>query len=540
MTQWAVFYRPPEHRRFDTTSTSSYLDDPAFSPDPRSHPHYPLADARSYKALPSKSPSPSLSSESESLTSLSPFTSPALSSATSPSQSHGSPSPLSLLSLTHSNAVSPLSTHPKHIPKPPPVSLPMPEILPKPDSTNTLARVNLKLVASQNTNIPRKAKMKALVRRLTSRHNLDRIDELDETDPFGGSYHHDGPYEATGGNLTQPDTSPRGGNPHSKRREIYPRALRPGPHQVSSVFYHPGRHILTPLQFQVSLAISQTQSSPDLTTPEAHHYHTSRRVSLMNPRLWIFSTAPRTTHHPHPCMLLRNAILETTRLTYPVASHSTTIVMLRLTSPKLTVFPPPRYESIFHSSGPPRLSQRTTQSSLIATPRKTQTTESTVPALPPHSSRHQSVRSLDSSYKPNSTITRSSSCVQNKPLEPPRIRHLPKRLVMPAPLQPQLPSPQHNIPPAKVAVWQDGYPDNCALEGAHFEGQPAMYSRELRLLRKRSSAFPAKAPIPDHAPIFQNDAVPVMGISPTKTGNEAEGTKEGTRRRRLSKRKNDI
>lgn len=205
-----------------------------------------------------------------------------------------------------------------------------------------------------------------------------------------------------------------------------------------------------------------------------------------------------------------------------------------------TVFPPPRYESRFHSPGPPRLSQRTTQPSLNATSWKTQTTESAVPALPPYSSRHQSVRSLDGSYKHNSTITQSSSGVQNKPLEPLRMRHLPKRLVMPAPLQPQPPQSLHKFPPAETAAWQDEYPEDHALEGAHFEGQPGMYTREPRLLRKRSSAFPAKAPIPDHALMSQNDAVPIMGNSPTKTVNEAEGAKERTRRRRLSKRKNDI
>lgn len=71
--------------------------------------------------------------------------------------------------------------------------------------------------------------MKALVRRLTSLHNLDRIDELDETDPFGGSYHHDGPYEAIGGNLAQPSLHDRGGSHHSKRREVcrLPAPIRP-------------------------------------------------------------------------------------------------------------------------------------------------------------------------------------------------------------------------------------------------------------------------------------------------------------------------
>lgn len=110
---------------------------------------------------------------------------------------------------------------------------------------------------------------------------------------------------------------------------------------------------------------------------------------------------------------------------------------------------------------------------------------------------------------------------------------------MPAPLQPQPPQLQHNLPPAEAATWQEVYPDDPALEGAHFKGRSAMYSQNPRFLRKRSSAFPVKTPIPDHAPMSHDDAVLVNGDSPTKTANEAEGTKERTRRRKLSKRKTD-
>lgn len=78
-------------------------------------------------------------------------------------------------------------------------------------------------VPLQNTLIPRKASMKALVRRLTSRHNLDRIDELDESDPFGSSYHHGGPYEAIDASHVQPiqtDTVPRRPNIHHSNHEV--------------------------------------------------------------------------------------------------------------------------------------------------------------------------------------------------------------------------------------------------------------------------------------------------------------------------------
>ena len=220
--------------------------------------------------------------------------------------------------------------------------------------------------------------------------------------------------------------------------------------------------------------------------------------------------------------------------------HDHDAVPYVLHQPEKTVFPPPRYESRLHSSGPPRSPQRTPPPSFHPTSPNTQSTESVVAALPRHDSRHKSAHSLGSSHTTNSTITHSSSTIQNKPLDLPRTRHLPKRLVMPAPLQPQPPQSQYNLPPAEPPAWRYGYPDDHALEGAHFQGKPAMYSQEPRLLRKKSSAFPTRTPIPDHAPMSQDDALPTLGNYPTKTANESEGTKERTRRRRLSKRKSDI
>ncbi|KAF8560195.1 hypothetical protein OG21DRAFT_1492589 [Imleria badia] len=506
------------------------LDDPAFSPDPRSHPHFPLANARSYKVLPSKSlPDglpPSAHSDSDSLV-------PPLSSATCPSATK---------------------------PPPPQRPLPVPEILPRPDTKRQV----LKPV---RTNIPRKTRMKALVRRLTTRHNLDCIDELDETDPFGGSYHHDGPYEAIGTNLAQPHSSsdaPR----KSSKRESDPHPFRPGQYQPASrvppaygetglsLHLEPGQ-ILQQNTIYTSHASSMAtvpgqfypQPDPDPIPTPPHH---SRRKSQPIPRT-------RSTQDPSSLDLRvgvqnhHSSSLRTPQERYPKDympdfPNSPPLGPLHYDRDaphyvphhtEKTVFPPPRYESRLYSSVPPRSPQRTPPPDFNPASPKTQSTEGAVPALPRRDSRHKSGHSLDSSYtKINSTFTQSFSSIQNKPLDPLRIRHLPKRLVMPAPLQPQPPQPQYKFSPAEPPFWQDEYPDVHALEGAHFERQPAIYSQEPRLLRKKSSAFPAKTPIPDHIPMSQNDAVPKMGNSPTKTANE--GTKERIRRRRLSKRKSDI
>ncbi|KAF8445763.1 hypothetical protein L210DRAFT_3528352 [Boletus edulis BED1] len=471
---------------FKTPLARAILDDPAFSSDPRSHPHFPLTNARSYKALPPKSvPSP----------------------------------PTKTLS------------------KPPP--LPIPEILPKP--TNTV----LKPV---RTNIPRKARMKAFVRRLTTRNNiLDRIDELDETDPFGSSYHHDGPYEAISSNLAQP-TLPRRGNAHRSRRESDPHPSRSGQHHSApcvpsveaglSLHLKPGQilqhntiytsHITAlsasshPQPYKVS-----TPSRPQ-SLPNPRKYHHEDHSSL-DPRDSFQTRQPTSFHAPRERYLgdytpdtFNDAPFHPVKGAAPHVLHETENIII----------PPPRYDSRWRSSGPPRLPQRTPPPPSNPTSPKVQSTENAEPAL---HSRHKTVHSLDSSYTISSASTQSSASVQDKP----RTRHLPKRLVMPAPLQPRPPQPQYNLPPAEPPVWHDACPDDYALEGAQFERMPTMYSQEPRLLRKKSSAYPAKIPIPDHVVMSQDDAVSRKTNSLAKTANNAENTKE-IRRRRLSKRKNDI
>lgn len=170
--------------RFRAPLAPAVLDDPAFSDDPREHPHFPLADVTAIRQ------------------------SPALSS--------------------HARALPPSPAPPTSVPPNPPRH--------SPPRASTRVRVQ-KRVPSHNSSTPRRASMKALVRRLTSHHNLDRIDELDETDPFGSSYHHDGPYEATATNHVQPaaprmhaDAAPRRANTvHHSRREVCPVSAHIGP-----------------------------------------------------------------------------------------------------------------------------------------------------------------------------------------------------------------------------------------------------------------------------------------------------------------------
>ncbi|KAG6381018.1 hypothetical protein JVT61DRAFT_5413 [Boletus reticuloceps] len=478
---------------FKTPLARAILDDPAFSSDPRSHPHFPLTNARSYKALPPKSiPSP----------------------------------PTKTLS------------------KPPPI--PMPEILPKPHNT---------VLKPVRTNIPRKARMKAFVRRLTTRNEiLDRIDELDETDPFGGSYHHDGPYEAIGSNLVQP-ALPRRGNIHRSRRESDPHPSRSGQHHSApwvpsveaglSLHLKPGQilqqnTIYTSHLSNITALSASSHPQPNKVSapsrpqslPNPRKYHHEDHSSL-DPRDGFQTRQPTSLHTPREPYLgdytpdiFNDAPFHPVKGAAPHVLHETEKIII----------PPPRYDSRLRSSGLPPLPQRTPPPPSNPTSPKVHSTEDVEPAL---HSRRKTAHSLDSSHTISSAFTQSSASVQDKPLDHPRIRHLPKRLVMPAPLQPRPPQPQYNLPPAGPPVWQDACPDDYALEDAQFERKLAMYGQEPRLLRKKSSAYPAKIPIPNHVVMSQDDAVSRKANSLAKTANDAESTKERLRRRRLSKRKND-
>jgi len=240
----------PPH--FTRPLSMSVLDDPAFSSDPRVHPHFPLTKASFYKELPSKSPvmivdhlshtppdtpsdppphhqlfpledpalvphspeseddpssattSTCVSLDSDSHTALSAFTSPTVSSATSHLHSPAYPKtprippPVSFPSSVsippcHDPRSSPamsLPTSDRPIPK---RHASAPEKHVKPVKPPTV-RFETAPVHADNSNRPEgKRRMKNFIQRLTSSRALDRIDETSEADPF----------EAVGSNLAR-------------------------------------------------------------------------------------------------------------------------------------------------------------------------------------------------------------------------------------------------------------------------------------------------------------------------------------------------
>ncbi|KAF9244526.1 hypothetical protein BU15DRAFT_41714 [Melanogaster broomeanus] len=617
---------------FRTPLPDSLLDDPAFSSDPRSHPHFPLTDAGSYKAPSSKSshvythhlpislsheapfqaegacitrlppcmshpspteehhpspPSASVSLESESLMTHSTFTSPTVSSATShslpPIQIHGGRTPSPVTPVSPSNPAPPPYTPlpPKNEPIPSMLQVPdrpsiprnmsAPEIRPKVQRPSVPMRAGSEPILSEKKKrAASKGPMTNLVRRLTPRRDLDSIDELDETDPFGGAYHHGGPYEAIGSNLAELGPPHmyndvdvlRGDIRHSKREvgiansssRMPPPAAENGltlPPQFGQIPQRHPIHALPAYNAAMSMTPSPNLSrrkpggsgirpdhsrSQSLPNPLAHYREGSSALpdapnSLQNhsspsgPRVHCFG-------EDIPCIPNRS-LSHIGRDSAPYAPHQRR---------PATDLPPNGQESASHSSLPP--SPRVTPSPPPNLLSQQSRPKDGMTDFPPLGPRQSSVRSLDSSRILN-TIANPSSGTQNRSLDPPRMHHLPKRLVMPAPLQPQ-PFPMQPQPPAQAEYGfpptsYDGYPEHLRLEelkDAHFEGLPAMYDRGRRRLRRKSSSFPAKAPIPTHVPLSQNEAVPPAGNFPSNAVKEVERMKEGPPRRKLIKRKN--
>jgi len=224
------------------------FNDPAFSSDPFSHPHFNLADARSYKDLPPRPPrrSPSMydPTSQENITWPAPAVLPhhpttvdrrlsplALSvslehepiltssgsSTVSSSATSNSSSPTQTPGIHTTFPVSrtmPQSLRPTPFTKFPPSASARPPDENRPRMPYTMSTPDMRpprptspprVSSAPDLPVTRKRsdKIKNFVRRLTKRDNLDRIDELDETDPFGLGFHHSGPYEAITNNLAK-------------------------------------------------------------------------------------------------------------------------------------------------------------------------------------------------------------------------------------------------------------------------------------------------------------------------------------------------
>ncbi|KAG1749803.1 uncharacterized protein EDB91DRAFT_1109737 [Suillus paluster] len=561
------YYHGDSPPNFSRPLSMSVLNDPAFSSDPRLHPHFPLVSPTFFKELPSKSP--------VMLVRNLPHTPPYTHSHLSPHQefiypidrsdfSHSSdseeehPSP----TISTSPCIPPTSVRP--IPKRHVSAPEQREKVAKPPTV----RFNTAPVHADGSNRPTgKRNMKNFMRRFTTSRSLDRIDELDETDPFGAGWHHGGPYEAIGSNLAQlgpahkyNDIDILRGDLYSKsKRENVPRPVRtqksPRVPQVGvggqslnivpgQIFHqspigdtisspqantvNPNADLRNPGSGQVEPSHSRSHSTPlyhPIKPPEGPPSDTSLHVpaSRFPPRIHHFGVdIPHLPQHPRPA--------HDELASYPLYQiHSAPVLAPDPNKRYPETMSPSRGDANFRTlvSSPPIVEPPNGQGNHLA------------PDLP----RHRSTHSLDSSRTRTTTATQSTSRTQNS-LQPPRTnRHLPKRLVMPAPLQPQQPLPQQqqlNLYPQ--ADYYDPYadPDLFPPTKGHAHEPAAMYHQGRKLLRKKTAVFPGNVPLPTHAPVVNVDAIPPLTKHPSLSIAEAGKVKERVHRRRLSKRKHDV
>ncbi|KAG1889541.1 hypothetical protein F4604DRAFT_847783 [Suillus subluteus] len=603
------YYPRDSPPNFSRPLSTTILNDPAFSSDPRVHPHFPLVSPTFYKELPSKSPlmavsnppqttpsdisphqevlcpiegpdfvshspgsedahptliaSTSVSLDSDSHTALAAFTSPSVSSATSHSHSPIHPETPCVVSPF---PAPPASSSPSHDSGSSPAMCPPTSNRPTPTRTVTAPEQREKVVkptATRSDSAPvhadgsnrptGKRRMKNFIRRLTSSRALDRIDEMDETDSLGAGWRHGGPYEAIGSNLAQlgpahmyNDIDVLRGDFYTKsKRENASRQVRtqklprlppigPGVSRPSLNFV-PGQIVPSDLR---NLGSGQLDPShPRYHSPLYHHppgappSRSSSRApaSKSASRIHRFGDdiphipqrpahdglTPYPLHQIHPAPGLPPAhnerYLETRSQVRGDANQATPI-----SSPPI-VEPPDDGQAIDLAN-----------------------------LLP----RHRRAHSLDSSLTRTPTSTQSISRAQNS-LQPPRNHHLPKRLVMPTPLQPLQPLPQrqqqrqqqpldtyHRADPHDPRL--DFDPDPFPPTKGYTHEPAAMYHQGRKLLRKKTAVFPGNMPLPTHVPGAHADSNPPLTKHLSLSATNIGKVKEVGHRRRLSKRKHDI
>jgi hypothetical protein len=178
------------------------LGDPAFSKDPRSNPHFvtkthsfPVSsNSQGGDSTPVRPRTNTSQSPTEHADSSPPVVTPPTTPGSVPSLSPSTSTTSHSSSLSLSPSTPPPSSPPSYeslLPKLDTQDVSHTTLLPNPyDSVKTAAQPHI-------TPNPREPKIFAATnRRLLRPNELDRIDELDETDPLGVPWHHGGPYEA--------------------------------------------------------------------------------------------------------------------------------------------------------------------------------------------------------------------------------------------------------------------------------------------------------------------------------------------------------
>lgn len=570
----------PQFRR---PLAQTVFNDPAFSSDPRSHPHFDVADARSYKDLPPRPPrrSPSMydPAAQENITwpapavlphhpmtvdrRLSPLAlsvslehepiltssgsstvSSATSNSSSPTQTPGihTTSPVSR-TMPHSFRPTPYAKFPPSAPaQAPDENRPrMPYTMSTPDVRPPRPPPPPPRVSSA-PDLPvtrkRSDKIKNFVRRLTKRDNLDRIDELDETDPFGLGFHHSGPYEAITNNLAKL-------GPLDSAADDLTGRMNPSKRKVNRASAPPpGRAAINDSSLPADIFAEADNTSNESSAhnvqvervpipgrrycdPAASNIrpdHIGTQILRDQP---LGSYPPDNRDFPSQPALRVHYFGDTIPHVPGVApSHMNSVSAPYVPNGGIqTGFPPNYREPGWHTPSPPPPSDIP---HLISQPGRP-LGDSPPRQAPPH----RSARSLDIPRIHNGQTANSDS-------KPPRVQHLPRRLVMPAPLQPQSQSQPPPAPPRQLRYAFPNVDDQVHVGRRTVDVTTEMpgVNRGRKLLRKRSASLSG---LPVQPSIPRSGGSLMMRKNPSITALEGERTQQGTgRRRRLSKRRVDI
>ncbi|KAI6107504.1 hypothetical protein EDD16DRAFT_1621469 [Pisolithus croceorrhizus] len=544
--------------RFRTPLSETVLDDPAFSADPRSHPHFPLTNSRSYKALPPKSPRstvlpvPTLNEPNikhpitpvPAKTTAPPvsldheFRTPKFAASTPSTVSSTTSNRPSLLQTQGSRTTTPsvsqmptsfdpppctksLSNHTTSPGPPvpgtghPPISYTMPSKTTRPRMGSqpevTPARAG---TASDFARIfTNKGRIKNLMRRLTKRYQLDRIDELDETDPFGIGFHHSGPYEAIANNLGKEtsrrlhdDTDKSTGGRNNIKFQVGTNnqiavndnrtAFEASTHRVEA-----GTISAAPRGTTRMIPSDYTKLRP-LPNEMGHSPELYPVVNQSSP------SAPASRVHHFGDIIPRIPGKQTPHINPPFAPYV----------PDKVQFTTYSHEPVQLNPSPSRSSELLPDTDHMAPP-ATQSNEGRPAAdlQPLHVPLPKSASLSDASRNALTGMPYSRD-------KPPRVRHLPKRLVMPAPLH----KPQAREFPSRPPYPDPNRDGRSAIDHLTLRGDPV-------------SAFPSSVPLPLHPSIHQSGVGQTMGRKLSSAAVvEGQRVHQEPRRRRLSKRKADV
>lgn len=617
------YYHRDSPPSFSRPLSTTILNDPAFSSDPRVHPHFPLVSPTFYKELPSKSPlmvvsdpsqptqttpsdisphqgvlcpmedpdfvshspgseearpsptaSTSVSLDSGSHTALAAFTSPTVSSATSHSHSPIHPETSRVVSPSQFSfpfPASPASSSPAMYP--PTSSRPIPtRTVTAPEQRKKVVKFattrsdSSPVHADGSNRSTGKRRMKNLIRCFTSSRALDRIDEMDETNPLGARWQHGGSYEAIGSNLAQlgpahmyNDIDVLRGDFHTKsKRENAPRQvrtqklpkslpIRPGVGRPS-VNFVPGQIVPSGI---ISPPLHTTQANTVIPNPDLHNLG-SGQLKPSNPS--DHSPFDHLPPEEPPSRSSSRAPASKSASRIHRFGDNIPHVSQRPAHDELTPYP---LHQIHSAPGlPPGNNERyletrsqfrgdTNQATPFSSPPIVEPPDGQAIDLANILPRHRRTHTLDSSLTRTTTTTQSRA--QNS-LQPPRNHHLPKRLIMPTLLQtPQsLPQRQQNQP-LDIYPRADHHdphpdldPDPFPPTKGYTHKPAAVIHQGRKLLRKKTAAFPGNIPLPTHVPGAHVNSNPPLtkhlSLSETNIGK----VKEVVHRRRLSKRKHDI